>query len=130
MKIKLFTLSILCLISGMMSCQANPETFSSVEVEAFEQVVADTAVICLDVRHADEYAAGHLAGAINLDVIDDAFEAKAAALLPLGKTIALYCRSGHRSKRAAAILAGKGYKVVELNTGYLGWTNAGKSVEK
>jgi rhodanese-related sulfurtransferase len=47
-------------------------------------------------------------------------------VLPKDKSVALYCRSGNRSKRAAKILAENGYDVVELATGYNGWVAAGK----
>ena len=48
----------------------------------------------------------------------------------LKNTIALYCRSGNRSKRAASSLSSKGYRVIELATGYNGWLQAGKPVAK
>ena len=41
-------------------------------------------------------------------------------------TLAIYCRSGRRSKNAAAILAKEGYKVIELAGGFNSWTSAGK----
>ena len=55
------------------------------------------------------------------DVLQDGFEEKVAEAVPEGRTIALYCRSGNRSKKAANALASK-YKVIELGTGYIGWT--------
>lgn len=42
----------------------------------------------------------------------------------------LICRNGRRSKKAAGILVGMGYTIVELNSGWLGWTAAGKEIEK
>ena len=41
-------------------------------------------------------------------------------------TVAIYCRSGRRSKNAAAILAKEGYKVIELAGGFNSWTSEGK----
>ena len=80
----------------MFSCNAQNEksdsAFKSVEVEEFAKVIADTAVVRLDVRTADEYAEGHIDNAINIDVLKDDFESKATATLPKDKTIALYCR--------------------------------------
>lgn len=64
--------------------------------------------------------------AVNIDVTKDDFEARATSLLPKDKTIAVYCRSGRRSKKAAGILVENGYKIIELNTGIKGWTDAGK----
>lgn len=118
-------MSLLGAIFGLFSCNAQNEksgsTFKSVEVEEFAKVIADTAVVRLDVRTADEYAEGHIDNAINIDVQKDDFESKATATLPKDKTIALYCRSGRRSKNAAKILTANGYTVVELNSGYKGW---------
>lgn len=51
------------------------------------------------------------------------FESKAKSALPKNKTIALYCRSGRRSKNAAKILTANGYTVVEQNSGYKGWVS-------
>lgn len=124
---KIIIMSLLGTIFGLFSCNAQSEKsgsdngFKSVEVEEFAKVIADTAVIRLDVRTADEYAEGHIDNAINIDVLKDDFESKATATLPKDKTIALYCRSGRRSKNAAKILTKNGYTVVELNSGYNGW---------
>lgn len=119
-------MSILSAIFGLMSCSAQNSNFKSVNVEEFAKIIADTTVVRLDVRTADEYAAGHIARAINIDVLESDFAEKAANAIPAKSTVALYCRSGNRSKRAAGILARKGYKVIELNTGYTGWIKAGK----
>ena len=124
---KIIIMSLLGTIFGLFSCNAQSEKsgsdngFKSVEVEEFAKVIADTAVVRLDVRTADEYAEGHIDNAINIDVLKDDFESKATATLPKDKTIALYCRSDRRSKNAAKILTKNGYTVVELNSGYNGW---------
>ena len=91
----------------------------------FKECIADTAVVRLDVRTDEEYAEGHIAGAMNIDVLQPDFEQKSKAVLPKNKTIALYCRSGKRSKKAARILSELHYKVVELDGGYMEWKQAG-----
>ncbi|MGM9837829.1 MAG: rhodanese-like domain-containing protein [Paludibacteraceae bacterium] len=100
--------------------------YRSVDADEFARIIQDTAVFRLDVRTEKEFAEGHIEGSICIDVTRPDFMEKAAAALPKDKTIALYCRSGRRSKKAAELLSDAGYKVVELNTGYLGWVNAGK----
>ena len=106
-------------------------SFKSVTVEEFEQYTAsDTSVIVLDVRRPAEFEEGHLPGAVNIDVLAADFTEKATTLLPAGSKLAVYCRSGRRSKNAASILTEKGYSVVELNTGILGWINAAKTITK
>ena len=124
-KLFIFISAILC---NLLGCTAQQQEFESLDAEAFEQVISDTSVVRLDVRSIDEYASGHIAKAINIDVMKDDFKTKATSLLPKDKTIALYCRSGRRSKKAAGILVENGYKVVELNSGISGWINAQKEI--
>ena len=124
-KLFIFISAILC---NLLGCTAQQQKFESLDADAFEQVISDTSVVRLDVRSIDEYASGHIAKAINIDVMKDDFKTKATSLLPKDKTIALYCRSGRRSKKAAGILVENGYKVVELNSGISGWINAQKEI--
>lgn len=108
------------------SCQAQ-EGFRSVDVAEFERAVADEGYVVLDVRTPEEHAEGHIQGTdFNIDVLSEGFTAEALAVLPKDRGVALYCRSGNRSKRAAQILAENGYTVVELTVGYKGWVAAGK----
>ena len=108
------------------SCQAQ-EAFRSVDVAEFERAVADESYVVLDVRTPKEHAEGHIQGTdFNIDVLSEGFTAEALAVLPKDRGVALYCRSGNRSKRAAQILAENGYTVVELAVGYKGWVAAGK----
>ena len=124
-KIFMIISAVLC---NLLGCTAQQQNFESLDVEAFEKVISDTSVVRLDVRSIDEYASGHIAKAINIDVMKNDFTTKATSLLPKDKTIALYCRSGRRSKKAAGILVENGYKVIELNSGISGWINARKEI--
>jgi rhodanese-related sulfurtransferase len=56
--------------------------------------------VVIDVRTPAEYAAGHLEGAVNIDVEGPGFAAAVSELDPAG-TYAVYCRSGRRSAVAA-----------------------------
>ena len=133
---RLFYLIVACLMSaacqGQKTGQQEPmtEEFRSVSVEEFAQVIADTNVVVLDVRRLEEHEAGHIAGTtLHIDVLLPSFDSLAVASIKPESTVALYCRSGNRSKRAASVLAAKGYRVIELATGYNGWVQAGKEVE-
>ena len=124
---------ILLLIMGFssigLSCQTN--NFKTVDVAEFAKAVADTTYIVLDVRTPAEHAEGHIPGThFNIDVLDDNYTETALKSLPKDKKVALYCRSGNRSKNAARILAEKGYHVLELGTGFRGWVSEGKDTTK
>lgn len=122
---KIMSAAIACVMTGLgLSCQEKPD-FRSVSVEEFAAVIADTNVVVLDVRTAEEHTAGFIVGtAMNIDVLKSDFDSLAVANIKEGSTIALYCRSGNRSKRAASQLAARGYDVIELATGYNGWIQA------
>ena len=104
--------------------------FKTVDVEEFAKAVVDTSYVVLDVRTPAEYADGHIPGTqFNIDVLEDSYTDIVLKTLPKEKPVALYCRSGNRSKNAARILAENGYQVLELGTGFRGWAAAGKEVE-
>lgn len=116
---------VLIALMGLLSfLSVHAGGYPSVDAEEFARVIQDTSVCLLDVRTEKEYAEGHIEGSVCIDVTRPDFMEKAAALLPKDRTVALYCRSGRRSKKAAGWLSDAGYKVVELNTGYLGWLSA------
>ncbi len=122
-------MSLVTLLCGFLGCKAQNESFRSLTVDEYEAAIADTSIVRLDVRTPEEYAEGHIANTLNIDVLKDDFETKALAVLPKDKTIAVNCRSGKRSKNAAKILVNHGYTVIELDTGYNGWVGAGKAIE-
>ena len=106
------------------------DKFKTVDVTEFAKAVADTSYVVLDVRTPAEHVEGHIPGThFNIDVLEDTYTETALNTLPKDKPVALYCRSGNRSKNAARILAEKGYQVLELGTGFRGWVAAGKEVE-
>lgn len=66
----------------------------------------------IDVRTADEFAAGHIAGAINIDVESSGFSAGIATLDPDGVYL-VYCHSGRRSAIAAQSMTDSGFTVLD-----------------
>lgn len=124
------TLLATIILAGLLSCQSSKPGFRSVSVDEFQHLIADSSVIRLDVRTAKEYDEGHIPNAVNIDVLQPDFLHKVLSSLPRKRTIAVNCRSGKRSKKAAELLAKKGYKVVELDTGFNGWLEEGKEVTK
>ena len=65
---------------------------------------------------------------VNVDEFDSFIQDEEVQRLDV-RTLAEYCRSGKRSKQAAAILSEKGYKVIELGKGFNAWQAAGKEIE-
>ena len=104
------------------------QNFENMEVKEFAELIADPNVVILDVRKTDEFAEGHIKGAILIDQFQSDFIEQAKAKLPKDKTIAIYCRSGRRSANAAGKLAEVGYKCVNLKGGILAWKDANMPV--
>jgi len=123
-------MGICFLLSSLFSCQQSKRDFKTVPVKEFASLIEDASVQRLDVRTMAEYSEGHIPGTININVLDDSFAVMADSTLQKDKPVALYCRSGKRSKKAAAILSEKGYKVYELDKGFNAWQEAGEKVEK
>ena len=123
-------MGIISLLCSLFACNAQTNDFKSLSVEEYAKSIEDTMVVRLDVRSAEEYADGHIANTLNIDVLKSDFEKKALATLPKDKKIAVNCRGGKRSKNAARILVKNGYKVIELDAGYNGWIREGKPIVK
>ena len=88
--------------------------------EAAEIFVTSGDYIILDVRREDEFAEGHIPGAINIP--NETIADKEISLLSdKNKTIYVYCRSGNRSKQAAAKLVQLGYTNIIEFGGILDW---------
>ena len=120
---------VMCFSLSWLFGQTN--NFRTVDVDEFETFIIADNVVVLDVRTEAEHAEGFIPGTdYNIDVLEDTFTKVATETLPKDKPIAVYCRSGNRSKSAARILTENGYQVVELSTGFRGWQSAGKEVAK
>ena len=111
-------LIVMCL-SFIFGCQAK-SGFTSVDAKAFAEEIAKPQVQLVDVRTAEEYKQGHIPAAVNIDVNSPDFDSRIAEL-DKQRCVALYCRSGRRSKIAANRVAAQGFKVVELDGGVLSW---------
>jgi len=88
----------------------------------------DGLVTVLDVRPADEFAAGHLPGAVNIPLSD---LGKRLKDLPKDHEVIAYCRGAYcvLSFEAVAHLRKKGFKARRLEEGYPEWKAAGLPVE-
>lgn len=101
-------LSICCCL--LPACEANTDShpIHATSNTAIATEIANQQAILIDVRTADEYAAGHAAQAILLPY--DVIEQKIAQIAPnKNQKIYVYCRSGRRSAIASATLKHIGY---------------------
>lgn len=100
----------------------NTVTFREITVdEAVAIMASETNYIILDVRRPDEYAEGHIPGAIN--VPNETIGTSEIPELPdKSQLILVYCRSGRRSKEAAGKLVSLGYTNIVEFGGILDWT--------
>ena len=124
---KKFLTLLLAVLGLNTACSQNYENY---DVKEFAELITDSNVVILDVRKADEFAEGHITGAILIDQFQSDFLEQAQVKLPKDKTIAIYCRSGRRSANAAGKLADIGYKCVNLKGGIIAWKEANMPVTK
>jgi rhodanese-related sulfurtransferase len=75
----------------------------------------------LSVRKPEDYAKGHLPGAVNIPWTQVA-KPENLAKLPLDKKIVAYCYTGHTGQVATTVLGVLGYDVSNLKYGMMGWT--------
>jgi phage shock protein E len=116
--------------ANALSTVAEAPGFKNLSVADFAKMAADKQNITLDVRTAQEFQAGHIAGALNLDVTAADFERKAAAL-DKSKTYLVHCASGVRSERACKKMAVLDIPhLYNLPGGFKAWVAAGEPVVK
>ena len=114
----------LVLLFGVMfffGCKAQNSVKVLTAEEFAAAVKADKKAVVLDVRRPDEFAAGHIEGAVLLNFLDTVAFNAGVEKLDKSKTYYIYCRSGRRSNNAAVILQKKGFTVFDLGGGFLSW---------
>lgn len=106
--------------SGSTSASAQP-----LAPREFATAVQKPGTVVLDVRTPAEYAAGHLPGAVNIDVQAADFASRIQAL-DKKAAYAVYCHSGRRSAAASAQMSDAGFsQVVDLDGGLQAWQQSG-----
>jgi len=90
----------------------------------------DTSLVILDVRTPEEYAQGHVPGAINIPY--DKLNSRADELLSAkNKDVVLYCHSGARAAIAARTLKAQGFdKLLHLEGDMMKWARENRPTEK
>lgn len=121
------------LITNLFTSFTFANSNDDISQKALQTIMASSeksSVILLDVRTAEEYAEGHVPGAINIS--HKKIKANLAKLLShKNDTVIIYCRSGHRAGIAKNILAESGFtKLRHLSGDMNGWYEAKLPVEK
>ena len=102
--------------------------FTTGPVELSHAIEAHENIVIVDVREAEDYAKGHVPGAINLP--RETWERPEG--LQKDKTAVVYCytQQCHLAANACVKLAGQGYRVMEMDGGFEAWRENDLEVEK
>ncbi len=113
-------LSILLLLVLSASCKDTGSQPVLVSSDEMKELMAIDSLQLIDVRALEAFQEGHLKGAQNL-IYDEDFDKK-IKLLDKNKPVAVYCRTGRRSKKCTAILKEAGFKqIYQLKGGLSQW---------
>lgn len=110
-------------------CAANPTSVvQDISPAGYQNqfTTNSTSHLLIDVRTPEEFATGHIRGAVNIPV--DSLESRLNEV-PGEQPIVVYCRSGNRSATASQILAQAGYTSIYDLGGLNDWTAQGFPVE-
>ena len=103
---------------------------SNVKADQFNKLRVQDDIELLDVRTKEEYDAGHIKNAKNINVQDSSFRSEIDKL-DKTKTILVYCRSGKRSTAAVETLKEAGFnKIINLEGGILSWEESALPINK
>jgi rhodanese-related sulfurtransferase len=107
---------------------SDPKPFNDITLDDLKAGLSEKTIVLVDVREADEYAAGHIQGAIFNPLSQ--FETKKLPQPMSGQKIVIYCRSGRRSITAMekAQQAGRSDIDTHYSGGILGWLSSGEPV--
>ncbi len=102
--------------------------FNDIGLDDLKAGLASGSILLVDVREAEEYAAGHIKGALFNPL--SRFDPSKLPVAGEGQKVVIYCRSGRRSVSAMeqARLAGRRDADTHFGGGILAWLNAGEPV--
>ena len=126
---RILSMVLLMLIGVMIAGCSSATQASTVEISppAYVEQFEDTAAphVLVDVRTPEEYAAGFIAGSVNIPLQE--LDARLSEI-PRDVPVVVYCRSGNRSAQAADILTRNGYSEVYDLGGIIDWQQYGYSL--
>lgn len=115
-------------LSEVTAAAQAPADGAELDPAAFAAAMQREGTVVLDVRTPQEFADGHLPGAVNLNVESPTFAGDLATLDPT-VPYAVYCRSGNRSGVALQLMQQAGFTgTYHLGGGITAWQDAGGDV--
>jgi thioredoxin 1 len=102
--------------------------FANIDIDSYQERFFPGDHTLVDVRRPDEWAMGHLPGAIliPMDQLPDRLSE-----IPTDKPVVMVCATGNRSYRTSQFLIGSGFmEVYNLSDGTKGWVQRGLPVER
>jgi len=109
---------VLVALLVLSACGAEKE-YETVDINQVQQLQDDGAVV-LDVREVEEFAEGHIIGAVNAPLSE--LKTGDRSVLDENQSYIVICRSGTRSKEASDLLIKDGYVLVNVSEGMSSWT--------
>ncbi|MDR0796310.1 MAG: rhodanese-like domain-containing protein [Tannerella sp.] len=96
----------------------------------FMRAIQNAGIQLVDVRTAEEFNEDHIHEAVWIDIRKDDFDVRTTQLLRSDQPVAVYCRGGVRSRKAAEKLLLKGFQVYNFDRGFSQWKKDGMPVVK
>jgi rhodanese-related sulfurtransferase len=127
MRSLLITAALVC-ASWAHADEPTPRITQEALLKRIEQ--KDASMVILDVRTPEEFAAGHVPGAVNIPYTH--LPARVSELKDAGsKDVVLYCATGVRAERAAGRMREQGYtRLLHLDGDMRGWDEKNRPKEK
>lgn len=130
MRTILYFLTPLALLLSVSCGEAQTTAHTDFAPAAMQKAITAAPGIVLDVRTPEEFAEGHVQGAVNVDWYNPAFLTEVSAF-DKKKPVYVYCAVGGRSSKAKAALVKAGFSEVHNLTGGIeAWQEAGLPVTR
>lgn len=119
------------LVMAVTSVFVQAQTIKKLDPQSFEKKLNESKeLILVDVRTSGEYAQGHLANAVLIDIYSSDFKSRVSKL-DKSKPVFVYCKAGSRSSSAVDVFTDLGFKeIYDLSGGINAWQRANKPITK
>jgi rhodanese-related sulfurtransferase len=129
-KLRLLLVAVLLVTLFSCTCKQKEEKQTIITLISVDELSkTDNTIQLLDVRTPEEFEAGYINNAMNINFFNDDFITQATSKLDINKPVYLYCKVGGRSGKAAKKLKEAGFtKVYDLKGGFDKWKSNLKPV--